>query len=187
MPRSELGLHLRAATTSAHQALETAVGFDLDRPSRARAETLMRCAYGLLKTLEPLFVARLPATVMDGRTKLDVLDADFARLGTLPPPPTHSATWHDAGVPTLMGALYVFEGSTLGGRLIVRALRTLEEWPIAGRCYLDPYGARTGEMWSRFQADLAQLPQGDTDAVVEGAHRAFAGMQADLELERAAC
>jgi heme oxygenase len=52
-----------------------------------------------------------------------------------------------------LGALYVLEGSTLGGRIIAgmvsRQLNTLK-----GLSYFNGYGAETGKMWQAFKAFL---------------------------------
>lgn len=73
-----------------------------------------------------------------------------------------------------LGMLYVLEGSTLGGRLI---LRTLVNAGIIDPAlsFLDPYGAETGRRWREFVAVLAEELANDaeTSAACDGAVTAF--------------
>jgi heme oxygenase len=52
-----------------------------------------------------------------------------------------------------LGLLYVMEGSTLGGRMIVRSLAE-RGVDVTGLRFLDPYGAETGARWRGFLAVL---------------------------------
>jgi heme oxygenase len=74
-----------------------------------------------------------------------------------------------------LGMLYVLEGSTLGGRSILRALaeRGIADPDLA---FLDPYGAETGARWRTFLVVLARETEGDAtriDFACRGAVRAF--------------
>jgi heme oxygenase len=75
----------------------------------------------------------------------------------------------------LLGALYVLEGSTNGGRFLANVLRT--SWGVDGEglSYLDPYGDRQPEQWASFrrEMDAASFEGGQQDAVVEMAKRTF--------------
>ncbi len=82
-----------------------------------------------------------------------------------------------------MGALYVMEGSTLGGKLIAKSLRTCSDWPVRGICYFNPYGERTGAMWAAFQLELAAVPTAHAESVVRGANQTFAMMEAAMAQE----
>jgi heme oxygenase len=52
-----------------------------------------------------------------------------------------------------LGALYVLEGSSLGGRVILKELRR-RDVSLAGLGFLDPYGADTSRRWQFFLAIL---------------------------------
>lgn len=82
-----------------------------------------------------------------------------------------------------LGALYVMEGSTLGGKVIGKALRRLPNWPISAPSYFDPYGSATGSMWSAFQDYLDSALEADADAVIVGAQRTFALLQEGMSAE----
>jgi len=76
------------------------------------------------------------------------------------------------------GALYVLEGSTLGGQLIARHLAaTLGLGPETGAAGLVPHGAQTGALWRQFRElmdEAAAMGEIDTDAVIAAARHAFA-------------
>ena len=81
------------------------------------------------------------------------------------------------GTAEALGALYVVEGSTLGGRLIERHLaRALGVTPETGARYYHAYGEARGARWPAFRVALdafgAARPA-DAGAVVAGADAAF--------------
>jgi heme oxygenase len=73
-----------------------------------------------------------------------------------------------------LGLFYVLEGSTLGGRLILRSLagRGVDDPALR---FLDPYGADTGELWRSFLAVLARETADEASAELaeKGALRGF--------------
>jgi heme oxygenase len=75
----------------------------------------------------------------------------------------------------LLGALYVLEGSTNGGRFLARALR--KSWGLDGDglAYFDPYGEEQPQKWASFKArmDEASFDTAEEDAVVEMAKATF--------------
>jgi heme oxygenase len=77
-----------------------------------------------------------------------------------------------------LGTLYVLEGSTLGGQVIVRHLAGDPSGdgvpPSAWRCF-DPYGPETGRMWRSFREHVTawESAGGDPDTFVAGALRTF--------------
>lgn len=82
-----------------------------------------------------------------------------------------------------LGALYVVEGSTLGGRIILRQLRErgIDDPELT---FLDPYGRSSGEMWRGLLAVLEREGSGAPaclDGMCRGATRGF------LHAERILC
>lgn len=76
------------------------------------------------------------------------------------------ATW-----PQLLGAMYVVEGSTLGGQVIARQLAKAG---IPLRTYFSGYAERTGPMWKAFCHLLTQAAaETDQDELVQSASRTF--------------
>ena len=82
-----------------------------------------------------------------------------------------------------LGALYVVEGSTLGGRIILRQLRVrgIDDPELS---VLDPYGGASGNMWRGLLAVLEREGSGAPDcldSMCRGAKRGF------LHAERVLC
>jgi heme oxygenase len=75
----------------------------------------------------------------------------------------------------LLGALYVLEGSTNGGRFLAHVLR--KSWGVDGEglSYLDPYGERQQEQWASFkrEMDAAAFDADQQDALVAMARHTF--------------
>ncbi|MEO0482890.1 MAG: biliverdin-producing heme oxygenase [Planctomycetota bacterium] len=74
----------------------------------------------------------------------------------------------------LIGPLYVLEGSTNGGRFIVRAVRKAYSVDGGDR-YLDPYGDDQPTHWAAFKTDMASIPfeERDVEALIASADRMF--------------
>ena len=74
-----------------------------------------------------------------------------------------------------MGALYVTEGSTLGGQLISRHLAQRFGWKNGeGHRFFSCYGAETGRMWASFREELTRLSEpSPEDMIVDGARKMF--------------
>lgn len=172
---------LREATRVDHHALETSLGLtDPDVSTSKYVQTLERF-YGYYAPLED----RLPdipgvTDVIDDlglRLKVPLLQRDLHHWGcneqTLP----HCYTLprlHDAL--DALGCLYVLEGSTLGGRLLIRHFQSrLGISPHGGGAFFAGYGERTPAMWRAFGEALGALPlSGDqSERVVQNARATF--------------
>ena len=162
---------LRAATAEAHAALER----DLDWEARTATLTgyadLLARLHGFHAGYEPAIGQALDDEAFFGeRRRLACLEADLSGLGFDGP--------RIAGLPharpialdrpvEALGALYVLEGSTLGGQVIGRALERRHGARIAGACaYYCGRGRRTAAMWAAF---CKRLDGACTDAAVEQA------------------
>ena len=166
---------LRAATRDAHDRLE----HGLDVPGRCRSPR----AYGALladfrSVYAPIEAAldRAPATLdavpdWAQRRKTPWLDQDLDALARRPHP--------EVAVPDIntaehvVGVLYVLEGATLGGALLVRDLQHLPHRFFAS------YGARRGAMWRSFRSSVDALESRGADpaAVVQAARDTFATLE----------
>jgi heme oxygenase len=75
----------------------------------------------------------------------------------------------------LLGALYVLEGSTNGGRFLARSLR--KSWGLDGDGldYFDPYGDEQPQRWAAFKHDMDQASFEPTEeqAIIEMAKATF--------------
>ena len=82
-------------------------------------------------------------------------------------------------LPTALGAMYVLEGSTLGGRYITKAVRAkLGLTPGDGCSYFASYGDRVGLMWKAFGAAVDAFAADDAarEAVERSADATFAAV-----------
>jgi heme oxygenase len=80
----------------------------------------------------------------------------------------------------LLGALYVLEGSTNGGKYLAHVLRKAWALEDGGLCYLDPYGDRQAEQWARFKIEMNahEFGDGEEEAIVEMAKTTFEAISA---------
>lgn len=169
---------LRHETRREHEAMESV----FRRPrSRADHRHWTEVFFGFLAPLEEAVAARLPAAdpLIAGRAKTPWLRADLAALGlddhAVARLPRATALPRLDPLGCLLGTLYVFEGSTLGGQLIARHLETTLGFADGvGYRYFRSYGADVPRRWQDFRAQLLarSAPEVDDD-IVEGARVTF--------------
>lgn len=85
---------------------------------------------------------------------------------------------------TLIGVLYVLEGSTNGGRYIARAIRRgLGLSGARGAAYLDPHGEEQAQRWGAFKEtlDSLELDEPSQLAIIAGARETFAAIIAIMD------
>jgi len=75
----------------------------------------------------------------------------------------------------LLGALYVLEGSTNGGRFLARALRKSWDLDGEGLAYFDPYGEEQPRKWAAFRREMdeASFEADQEEAIIEMAKTTF--------------
>ena len=155
--------HLREATGDAHRALEDEL--DLLRPplSRERFAAVIAGFLGFHAVWEPALQRDSAfSDILVGRSRLECARSDLIALGLTREAVAALPLCAEAARPTrtfggVVGSLYVMEGSTLGGKVITRALAQAPWLPVSGLTYFDPYGDATGEMWRRFKQQARQL------------------------------
>ncbi|GAB2701984.1 biliverdin-producing heme oxygenase [Mucilaginibacter koreensis] len=111
------------------------------------------------------------------RRKTDALAEDITALGGTIQPKASAAD-----LPLLQnylqafGALYVIEGSTLGGQIISKMIAKQLQLPEGnGLSFFNGYGETSGEMWDRFKTALnaqAQHPADEAE-VISAANETF--------------
>ena len=158
---------LRSETRPYHEALEqNAFNQALTAGTLATAETTRFLAkmYGFLVPYETALqqhaAAFSPAWEVPERLRAHLITEDFEQHGPAPGlplcpamPPLHTRR-------QLLGAMYVVEGSTLGGQVITRQLA---QAGIPLRAYFTGYGARTGPRWKTFCQLLTEAAPTDPD------------------------
>lgn len=175
---------LKSATAGHHARVEAAMP-SLDQLATPEGyATALRALHGFHAAWEPA-IWRTPGVAeagMDGgRRKLPLLRADLRALGIEPCETAPEARIPDAA--HALGALYVLEGATLGGRIIHRRVAgALGVTPEHGAAYYGGYGDDTGERWKAFGRAVTRFAEetGDGARVVEGAVACFAALEAWL-------
>ena len=170
---------LRSETRPYHEALEQ-LSFNqaLAAGTLTAAETAHFLAkmYGFLVPYETALLQQAaefsPAWEVAERLRAHLIPQDLALPEAAPGlplcpamPPLHTRL-------QLLGAMYVMEGSTLGGQVITRQLA---QAGIPLRAYFTGYGARTGPRWKAFCQLLTEAAPAapDQDEVVASACLTF--------------
>lgn len=176
---------LKSATTAHHERVEAAMPSLDQMATPAGYAAALRALHAFHAAWEP-GIWRTPGLAEAGmdpsRRKLPLLEADLRALGV--PPCGHvPAAAAPAGTAEALGALYVLEGATLGGRIIHR--RVAEPLGVTaerGAAYYHGYGEGTGPRWKAFGAALARYADetGTAPRVVAGAVACFAALEAWL-------
>ena len=172
-------LRLRGETRPQHEALEqNAFNQALTSGTLTAAGTAHFLAkmYGFLAPYETALQQHAaefsPVWELPERQRAHLILEDLAQPATAPDlpmcpamPPLHTRL-------QLLGAMYVVEGSTLGGQVITRQLA---QAGIPLRTYFTGYGARTGPRWKAFCHLLTEAaPAGpDQDDIVASARLTF--------------
>ncbi|SFU94481.1 Heme oxygenase [Methylobacterium sp. 174MFSha1.1] len=176
-------MRLRAETQSAHEAIERDLAWETRVTTRDGYRALLARFWGFHAELEPALAAVLQDDAfLDPRRRLAHLAADLRFLGlgdaaiaALPRP--HLALPRDRD--EAFGALYVLEGSTLGGQVIARHIgRQLGLTAEEGCRYYAAHGRETGAMWKAFRQRLAEeAARGRPETIVAAATGTFDAMR----------
>ncbi|MCF4129239.1 biliverdin-producing heme oxygenase [Methylobacterium sp. SyP6R] len=180
---SDILERLRAETRPAHEAIERDLAWETRVATLAEYRALLARFWGFHAVLEPALAASLDdAPFFDPRRRLAHLAADLRILGfddakiqilpcpRLAPPRDRAEAF---------GALYVLEGSTLGGQVIAKHIgRQLGLTAECGCRYYAAHGRETGAMWKAFRQRLAEeATRGEADAIVISATATFDAMR----------
>lgn len=111
--------HIREATRPAHERLDRRMSA-LNLGTRHGYEIFLRATAGALIPLEREIGDGAPLTDWPRRRRTDALARDLDRLGLTSPRPVQPPPLTSG--PARLGAIYVLEGSRLGGKLILQAV-----------------------------------------------------------------
>lgn len=175
-------VRLRRETRRAHDRLEAELNLLDPELTVTRYAHLLERFLGFHRVLEPrldAWHAREPTLDWPERRKVHLLEADLAvltacgsraeRSGLCPEVPSIRTT-ADA-----LGALYVVEGATLGGRLIAASLAG-GEVPSTALRFFSSYGDGVGRRWKVWRTTTSEWVGDDrvrSDAVVVAAVLTF--------------
>jgi len=172
---------LRSATEREHASVESHLPLMAPDLSRATYAQVLACFYPLIAAWEAWSEAHAPlplrALVAD-RRRAPLLERDLRTLGAELPAvhdfPAARIPHIDSEEAAFLGAMYVIEGSTLGGQHIARHVEPLLGFAAdAGTAYFRGYGAETGARWREFQTTLRDVPEEKSPVLIEAAKNMF--------------
>ncbi|MET0403840.1 MAG: biliverdin-producing heme oxygenase [Cystobacter sp.] len=175
---------LKAETRPHHERAENVVRLMAPEISVSWYRAHLEALHALHAFLEAAVARHLeqshPELRVNERRKLHLLREDLLALGhdeaSLAALPPLTREPHVAGAPEAFGVLYVLEGSTLGGQLILRHLvRHFEGTPVGRFAFFRAYGENVGSMWKSFgDALLRACPEPSIEPrVIQGACDTF--------------
>lgn len=167
---------LRSATAADHDAVESSMPLMDPQLDLATYTAVLLQLRGLVSIWESTLRAEAPRALQPltaARSRLHLLDQDLISLGKDPQAaPVASLPGFDTSA-HLYGAMYVMEGSRLGGQFIARHIVTLFPGHHVTH-YFQGLGNQTGPMWKELlQLIKDQVPDSDTDHAIAGAKSMF--------------
>ncbi|ATB45434.1 biliverdin-producing heme oxygenase [Corallococcus macrosporus] len=190
---------LKSETRPHHERTEAQVRLmdpDLTPTAYRRHLEALHGFYGPLETrLAGLGLDAVAGLSVHARWKVPLLVEDLRALGhddaSLAHLPRCGGLPSLAGVPEALGCLYVLEGSTLGGQLILRHLRRhFDGTPLGPFAFFRAYGDDVGPRWRAFgeavnQASVVAADAAFDSRAVKGAQDTFDAFAAWLRREQA--
>ena len=175
--RSAMRWRLRAATATTHERMHAHAGFGAAAAGTIEASDYRRLLvrlYGFHRPFED--IARSAADVfridldMNARARSPLLLADLQSIGFDPSAAATLPLWRPSvrlvSKGSLLGALYVLEGSTLGGVQIARALKgRVGNGLEKALLFFVGRGERQGAMWRELVEELESLREDDEEAM----------------------
>jgi len=176
-PGLSLSARLRQETAAAHRAVEIAAGL----PGRVvTVADYADCLARFFRLFAPLeaaiggFAGWAELGIdLAARRRTPALLADLAALGHRAPA---AAPVKLPGFAAALGALYVLEGSALGGKILAAAFERQLPAVAGATRFFGGDGARTGDMWREFKAALdlyGEKRPAAQPAVIAGAEQIF--------------
>jgi len=192
---SDIRARLRRSTAAAHERLHHHRGFAAvaaGTVSLGCYRLLLARLWGFHSAFERVlgqFSRCLDAGVaLEPRARSSFLESDLAALGMdrdrVRALPQCSSLLAPRSIAEFLGALYVIEGSTLGGLHLARALAPLlGAETTEGRTFFLGYGDQHGAMWRSFLDRLNDGVANEADAAhaVDGATRTFCDFENWME------
>ena len=172
LPLTALSDHLKLHTKVHHQQVEkllVARMRSIDNPD-AYVE-LLQLFYGYFSALEDKINQHIGPTQLPDyaeRRKSESLFNDIESVGNITPQkPEHPNLPMIENRLQAFGALYVIEGSTLGGKIISKLMaKQLDLQNNKGLSFFIGYGDKTEKMWEGFKEILNLQPQNRADAII---------------------
>jgi heme oxygenase len=170
---------LRQDTQAAHQNVEAAIPLMHSDLDLADYLSCLGQIHGVVAAWEEAAASFAPEWLqasLQQRRRLHLLELDLQLFGVSPPVQDRCLLPRFSSLPALLGAMYVMEGSTLGGQLIARHVETaLHLTGGHGSAFFRGHGSQTGPMWKEF-CDMFKTSVSDeeTDSAISSANAMFA-------------
>jgi heme oxygenase (biliverdin-IX-beta and delta-forming) len=176
--------NLRSATAQSHTNLEALpLSASIMNPNVTNQDYILylNLMHDVVKDAEDNVFPALANVVTDlsERNKSHLLEQDLKTLGITK---NNISTKPLSGSPEpfstafALGIMYVVEGSSLGGRVILKNINTALGHDIEnGAAYFGGYGGQTGSYWKNFLGMLTQYEteHDSADEIIAGADYAF--------------
>lgn len=178
---------LRRHTRSAHEAIEAtpcmqrlmAADYDISEYG-----TLLQRLLAYVEPLELLLNTAPKARFQLGCSRSECLRMDLRELAINAMPNAQRASFSAfdfADESVRAGICYVFEGSSLGGQVIRRALHRNLGTPVVNAVnYFDCYHGNHGKIWRKTLEQIEQSPNLDPSQMVNAADGIFGSLRAWL-------
>ena len=171
---------LRSQTRDAHTQLESlpvSASITSDTISVAAYTHYLQLMHAVISETEDKIFELLGGIIPDleQRRKRQWIESDLQQLG-FAPKIFGEVFKTEISVPFALGIMYTVEGSTMGGRYILKNIESalgLNE--NQGAKYFAGYGDATGKFWKNFLNSLTgyESQTGNTDEIIAGARYAF--------------
>lgn len=172
-----LSTKIKEATKEAHQQLEKQVVLKLKAiRSDADYADVLKHFYAYFNAVEKAIAPYITADVLPDyaqRRNSSYLKSDIVELGQTATNLPETVAPRIENVQQALGALYVMEGSIMGGSIIVQMLA--KHGVEQGTSFFSGYGSQTGAMWSKFVAVLNANAQNETQEqqAIDAANETF--------------
>jgi heme oxygenase len=169
---------LRRETLAEHNAVEQSVPLMDGKLDADTYVSYLLKLHGMIAAWEELAPPSAPAWIrplLAARKRGQLLILDLTWFGADASGEARPRLPEMRDAAGLLGAMYVMEGSTLGGQLIARHVeRVLGLTAGQGNAYFRGHNERTGQLWKEFCDGLrTKVPGSETDAVIAAAKAMF--------------
>ncbi len=169
---------LRRETEAEYRAVEGSLPLMRQGLDTAQYVRCLRRMFGIVAAWEEHAAEIAPEWMrptLAARQRKHLLERDLAWFGATKQDDRRPELPDMKDVPSLLGTMYVIEGSTLGGQLIARHLEaTLHLIEGRGDSYFRGHGAQTGPMWKEFCKMMKiHVPDDQIHVVVASARAMF--------------
>ncbi len=169
---------LRRETAAEHAAVEGSIPLMQENLDRGSYLLCLERIYGVVAAWEEKSAGIAPEwmhSMLASWQRKEMLERDLTWFGVIERGHQRPALPEMKDEAGLLGAMYVMEGSTLGGQLIslhvVKALGLTDGW---GNAFFRGHCERTGTMWKEFCEVLrTRVPDSETQAAIDGAKAMF--------------